>query len=129
MRPLSTKGAAPTSLTRVRPSACRNCRRMNSVTRLSKTGSKVSLWKTGTAKCSPLATPGLTVVPNSYPHPCSTTRITKTAQDHLLIPTPLHEKSTRDADVAGGERVTPSGTLAERKAAHLSLRGCDREAA
>jgi len=26
-------------------------------------------------------------------------------------------------------RVAPSGTLAERKAAHLSLRGCDREAA
>jgi len=25
--------------------------------------------------------------------------------------------------------VTPSGTLAERKTAHLSLRGCDREAA
>ena len=34
-----------------------------------------------------------------------------------------------DADVAGGEGVAASGTLAERKAAHLSLRGCDREAA
>src|SRR5437870_11451615 len=27
------------------------------------------------------------------------------------------------------KRVAPSGTLAERKTAHLSLRGCDREAA
>jgi hypothetical protein len=27
------------------------------------------------------------------------------------------------------KRVAASGTLAERKAAHLSLRGCDREAA
>src|SRR6266571_9172778 len=71
MRPLSTKGAAPTSLTRVRPSACRNCRRTNSVTRLSKTGSKVSLRKTGTASCSPRADPGFTVVPNSYPQPGS----------------------------------------------------------
>ena len=32
-------------------------------------------------------------------------------------------------EVAGGEGVAASGTLAERKAAHLSLRGCDREAA
>src|SRR5207247_701482 len=40
MRPLMTNGEAPTSLTRVRPSACRNCRRTNSVTRLSKLGSR-----------------------------------------------------------------------------------------
>jgi len=31
-------------------------------------------------------------------------------------------------DVAGGAGAAASGTLAERKAAHLSLRGCDREA-
>ena len=36
---------------------------------------------------------------------------------------------TDDADVAGSGGVAASGTLAKRKAAHLSLRGCDREAA
>src|SRR5256886_11758532 len=37
-----------------------------------------------------------------------------------------HRLQAGGADVARGGGVAASGTLAERKAAHLSLRGCDR---
>src|SRR5437867_3316917 len=50
-------------------------------------GSKVSLWKTGTANLSPYAAPGLAPVPNSYPQPVSSiTRVTSVALEYQTTP-------------------------------------------
>src|SRR5207237_2950330 len=56
-----------------------------SVTRLSRTGSKESLWKTGTANLSPYAAPGLAPVPNSYPQPVSNTNSTSMIASLVFI--------------------------------------------
>ena len=45
--------------------------------------------------------------------------------EHLFMMSPVHTPSRGECFL---ERVAPNGTLAERKAAHLSLLGCDREA-